>query len=142
MSGSAQLVLHAAALPSDPQMCVLDRGEPIRIAALARDVIRLAGYDPDGEMPMTFIGLRPGEKLFKQLVGPDERTERAPIQHLLTVERRRSGVGETRAAIAALQQAAAGGDDAEVVRGLRGCIPSFAPSAIWRIPRESEELAG
>ena len=74
-SEAVELVLHAAALPGDPNMCVLDLGEPIRIAALARDVIGLAGYDPDREMPVTFIGLRPGEKLLERLVGPAERTE-------------------------------------------------------------------
>jgi FlaA1/EpsC-like NDP-sugar epimerase len=139
---AVQLVLHAAALPSDPRMCVLDLGEPIRIAALARDVIRLAGYDPDGEMPVTFIGLRPGEKLFEQLVGPDERTVRTSIEHLLTVEPQRTRVRETRAAIAALEQVAALGDDVEVVNGLRACIPSFTPSALWLAPSESEQLAG
>jgi len=142
ISEAVQLVLHAAALPADPRMCVLDLGEPIRIAALARDVIGLSGYDPDGDMPVRFIGLRPGEKLLERLVGPDERAERTSIQHLLTVERHVPRTREIGAAIVSLERAAACGDDIEVVAGLRGCIPSFTPSVVWRSPEESEELAG
>jgi len=141
-SESVQLVLHAAALPSDPKMCVLDLGEPIRIAALARDIIRLSGYDPDRDMPVTFIGLRPGEKLLERLVGPDEHAERTAIPHLLTVERRVSRMRDASPAIVALERAAARGDDLGVVSGLRACVPSFTPSVVWRSPEESEELAG
>jgi FlaA1/EpsC-like NDP-sugar epimerase len=141
-SEAVQLVLHAAALPSDPKMCVLDLGEPIRIAALARDVIGRSGHDPDGDMPVTFIGLRPGEKLLERLVGPDEVAERTSIQHLLTIERRLSRTRDTSADIVALELVAAQGDDLEVVSGLRACLPSFAPSTVWRSPHESEKLAG
>jgi FlaA1/EpsC-like NDP-sugar epimerase len=141
-SEAVELVLQAAALKTDPKMCVLDLGEPIRIAALARDVIGLAGYDPDGDMPVTFIGLRPGEKLLERLVGPEERTLPTSVGHLLTVEPRSSPLRETASAITALEGAAADGDDIEVVGGLCACIPSFAPSAVWRGRPASEQLAG
>jgi FlaA1/EpsC-like NDP-sugar epimerase len=142
ISEAVELVLHAAALPADPKMCVLDLGEPIRIAALARDVIGLAGFDPDREMPVTFIGLRPGEKLLERLVGPDERADPTPVAHLLTVQQLTSRRREAAAAIAALERVAAYGDDLQAVRGLGACLPNFAPSAVWSSPPASEKLAG
>ena len=69
---SAQLVLEAARLGENGCVYVLDMGEPIRIIDLARDLIRLSGFEPEMDIPITFTGLRPGEKLFEELLTPDE----------------------------------------------------------------------
>jgi FlaA1/EpsC-like NDP-sugar epimerase len=60
------LILDAAALGQNGDLFVLDMGEPVRIMDLARDLVRLAGRDPDGQ-PMEIVGLRPGEKLHEEL---------------------------------------------------------------------------
>jgi FlaA1/EpsC-like NDP-sugar epimerase len=60
------LILDAAALGQAGDLFVLDMGEPIKIMDLARDVVRLAGRDPESQ-PMVVIGLRPGEKLHEEL---------------------------------------------------------------------------
>ncbi|MGH7045477.1 MAG: polysaccharide biosynthesis protein [Stellaceae bacterium] len=76
---AVELVLQSAALSSAPQaqaergkICVLDMGEPVRIADLARQMIRLAGLRPDRDIAIEFIGLRPGEKLHEELFHPAE----------------------------------------------------------------------
>jgi FlaA1/EpsC-like NDP-sugar epimerase len=51
---------------------VLDMGAPVRIADLARDLIRLSGLEPDRDIEIRYTGLRPGEKLFEELFGADE----------------------------------------------------------------------
>jgi FlaA1/EpsC-like NDP-sugar epimerase len=71
-SEAISLVLQAATLGSDGQIFMLDMGEPIRIADLARDLIRLSNHSED-EIPIVFTGLRPGEKLFEEIRLDGER---------------------------------------------------------------------
>ncbi len=70
---AARLVLQAAALADNGQVYVLDMGEPIKIVQLARDMIRLSGHDED-EIKLVFTGLRPGEKLYEELLADADRT--------------------------------------------------------------------
>jgi FlaA1/EpsC-like NDP-sugar epimerase len=70
---AARLVLQAAALADSGQVYVLDMGEPIKIVQLARDMIRLSGHD-EQEIKLVFTGLRPGEKLFEELLADADHT--------------------------------------------------------------------
>ncbi len=70
---AARLVLQAAALADNGQVYVLDMGQPIKIVQLARDMIRLSGHDED-EIKVVFTGLRPGEKLYEELLADADRT--------------------------------------------------------------------
>jgi FlaA1/EpsC-like NDP-sugar epimerase len=70
---AARLVLQAAAVGESGQVIVLDMGEPVRIADLARQLIRLAGADDTG-IEIVFSGLRPGEKLYEELLADADAT--------------------------------------------------------------------
>ena len=83
---AAWLILDAAALGRGADLFVLDMGEPIRIIDLARDLVRLAGRDPDSQ-PIEIVGLRPGEKLHEELfydaeqVGADDELQGLACAH-------------------------------------------------------------
>jgi len=73
---AAQLVIKAGSLAKGGDIFVLDMGQSIKIAELARNVIRLAGYVPDRDIKIEYIGLRPGEKLYEELYEEDENNQR------------------------------------------------------------------
>ena len=84
---AAQLVMQAGLMGQGGEILVLDMGEPVKIAALAADMIRLSGLQAD-EIKIEFVGLRPGEKLYEELLADDEHTLATPHEKLRIAQAR------------------------------------------------------
>jgi FlaA1/EpsC-like NDP-sugar epimerase len=72
ISEACQLVLEASVMANGGEIYVFDMGEPVKIVELAKNMIRLAGYIPDVDMKIEFIGQRPGEKLYEEVFSKNE----------------------------------------------------------------------
>jgi FlaA1/EpsC-like NDP-sugar epimerase len=83
---AVQLVIQAASMGTGGEIFVLDMGKPVRILDLARDLIRLSGLEPDADIPITFTGIREGEKLYEELLTAEEGTQ-ATIHERIFVAR-------------------------------------------------------
>jgi FlaA1/EpsC-like NDP-sugar epimerase len=71
---ACQLVLEAGFMGSGGEIFVFDMGEPVKIVDLARQMIKLSGYEPDKDIRIEYTGLRPGEKLYEELLTDQEKT--------------------------------------------------------------------
>ena len=123
---AAQLVLQAGMMGRGGEIFVLDMGEPVRIVDLARQMIRLSGFDED-DIPIQFTGLRPGEKLYEEPLADAEKTLPTPHPKLRVAQARSPEHGFIDALLAWL--AAPGDVSPEAVRAqLRRWVPEYAPS--------------
>ena len=71
---ASQLVIQAGAIGKGGDVFILDMGEPVNILDMAEDIIRLSGFEPYIDIPIEFIGIRPGEKLYEELLTAQEGT--------------------------------------------------------------------
>lgn len=75
---AVSLVLQAGSYAKGGEIFVLDMGEPVRIDDMARNLIKLSGYEPDVDIPIVYTGLRPGEKLFEECLREEEGLQKTP----------------------------------------------------------------
>ena len=136
-SEAVLLVLEAAAIGEGGETYVLDMGEPIKILDLARDMIRLSGHEPDVDIPIVFSGLRPGEKLFEELLGAEEGSE--PTEHARIFKARTRAArpeDETLLKIERLINMCYDGTDRNsIVNGLADIVPTYKPQSLGPGPK-------
>lgn len=125
---AVHLVLQAATLGEQGATYVLDMGEQIKVLDLARNLIRLSGFVPGREIPIRFVGLRPGEKLYEELVGTDETADRSSLRKILRIRRTRAtDVGKVSSMMMAMEAAAYLNDSVKAIERLRELVPEFRP---------------
>ncbi len=126
---AAQLVLQAAQLGNGGDIYILDMGEPVKIADLARQMIRLSGFS-EQDIRIEYSGLRPGEKLFEEVLVDDETTLPTPHPKLRVARARTPENGELPEDVLAwLSAASSAGVSPDAVRArLKAWIPEYSPS--------------
>jgi FlaA1/EpsC-like NDP-sugar epimerase len=148
---ATQLVLQASAMAEHGEVFVLDMGEPIRIAELARNMISLSGMtvqdedNPNGDIEIAYVGLRPGEKLYEELFVGEQALD-TPHPRIKMAKERFISFAELRPHIDRLRAAIFAGDAAAVREKLQELIlpdqgelgrpePAERPEGIPRDPR-------
>lgn len=120
---AAQLVLQAGLMGNGGEIFVLEMGEPVLIADLARDLIRLSGFSED-DIGIVYLGLRAGEKLYEEPLAADEN--RLPTRHpKLCIAKARQENGLSLAQLLEWLDQSAPGDDDQVRRGLARWMPEY-----------------
>jgi FlaA1/EpsC-like NDP-sugar epimerase len=122
---AAQLVLQAGLMGRSGQIFVLDMGEPVKIVELARMLIRLSGKT-EQDIPIAYTGLRPGEKLFEELLADDETTEPTPHPKLRVAKTSGQQAAQIEAMVDWVTQAGAAPAGAQIREWLRQQVPEYA----------------
>ena len=127
---AAQLVLQAAAMAQGGDVFVLKMGEPVKIIDLARRLVSLAGLkvrdaqQPDGDIELQIVGLRPGEKLYEELLIGDNPTATAHPR-IMTAHEDFMHWPELEGQLAQLQKAASAEDEVAIRFVLQNCVHGF-----------------
>jgi FlaA1/EpsC-like NDP-sugar epimerase len=125
---AVQLVLRASVQPEAAgRIAMLEMGEPVRIADLAENLVRLSGLTPYRDVPIIFTGLRPGEKLHEELMSEVEQTVSTAIEKVRVVQTDETDVAQLQRGVAALAAAAASGPQGALVAGLCALVPECVP---------------
>ena len=126
---AAQLVLQAGALAESGNIYVLDMGEPVKIMDLAKQLIRFYGYEPGVNMEIKIVGLRPGEKLYEELMMDEEQDKMRRTEHnkIFVASPRTIDLAEFYQQLQDLAAAAEHNDEG-VVKQLEKMIPTFTPT--------------
>lgn len=122
---AAQLVLQAGLMGQTGQIFVLDMGQPVKIVELARMLIRLSGKT-EQEVPISYTGLRPGEKLYEELLADDETTEPTPHAKL-RISKAAVPLPDVDEVVAWIDRAGPQPGAAQLRAWLRERVPEYAP---------------
>ncbi|MCF2147317.1 polysaccharide biosynthesis protein [Desmonostoc muscorum LEGE 12446] len=125
---AVQLVLQAAVLGRGGEVLMLNMGKPVKIVDLAKELIRLSGYEINQDIEIVFTGLRPGEKLFEELFIPGEEYEPTEHEKLLVVKNASGMIPENLdVTVATLCQAAVKNDINFILFLLEQLVPGYKP---------------
>jgi FlaA1/EpsC-like NDP-sugar epimerase len=128
---AVQLVLQAAVLGRGGEVLMLNMGEPVKIVDLAKELIRLSGYEVNKDIDIVFTGLRPGEKLFEELFVPGEEYENTEHQKLFVVKNASRIIAKNlNDRINALCQAADKNDSNTIKLLLEELVPGYNPNSL------------
>ncbi len=122
---ASQLVLQSGAMAKNGELFVLDMGKPVKILDLAENMVRLSGYEPYRDIDIIETGLRPGEKLYEELLVKTEELDKTE-NSLIFIERDEPiGKAELDEKLAVLRAAYLAGDEAGAKEALHYAVPTF-----------------
>ena len=130
---AAQLVIQAASLGRGGEVFVLDMGERMKIADLARNLITLSGLEIDKDISIKFTGLRPGEKKYEELLHDKERDKATKHQKIFITQPDVIDADKLLKDIQELEDLAGRMDEAGIVKKIKEMIPIYTPDKKWEM---------
>ncbi|MGA2467708.1 MAG: nucleoside-diphosphate sugar epimerase/dehydratase [Thermodesulfobacteriota bacterium] len=124
---AAQLILQAGSMGEGGEIFILDMGSPIKILDLARDLIRLSGFEPDEDIEIKFIGLRPGEKLYEELITEGEGIFPTSHEKIFVLRKPPCDLNWLKTKIDELTVLAERQDAVGIKRKLKEILPEYEP---------------
>jgi FlaA1/EpsC-like NDP-sugar epimerase len=109
---AVQLIIRSGELATGGEVFVLEMGDPVKIAELAANMIRLAGYEPDVDIAIEIVGRRPGEKIHEELFNPGERPQPTPAEKIVYAIQQPLDPEWVESAFARIEELVYGGDAA------------------------------
>lgn len=137
---ASQLVIQAGALNENGNVYVLDMGEPVKIVDLAKDLILLSGFEPHVDIEIKFSGMRPGEKLFEELLTAEEGTSASKHQKIFVAKNSAILSDLIDGTISELFQSAKERNTKQIYRLFKTLIPSFKPD-LGMLEEEKEKAS-
>lgn len=125
---ASKLVIQAGAYGKGGEVFILDMGEPVRIVDLAEDLIRLAGLEAGRDIEIKFTGIRPGEKLYEELLTASEGITATRNSKIFIARPEEINEEELKAQVEKLEMAAKIGKPRNIIKGFQEIVPSFAPN--------------
>ena len=122
---ACRLVMEAATLSKGNQIFVFDMGTPVKIADLAKRMIRLAGFEPDKDIRIEYTGLRPGEKLYEEVLATEENTLPSFHPRIRVAKVREYRYGDIDDDLKRMVQLARDVDIAAMVSLMKGLVPEY-----------------
>lgn len=122
---ACQLVLEAGTMGRGGEIYVFEMGEPVRIIDLAHRMIRLSGFKPDEDIQIEFTGLRPGEKLYEELLGDLEKTKATHHPKILIAQVKPEPHEELQGAFMKLLKGLERKSKVEIVRHIKALVPEY-----------------
>ena len=122
---ASQLVLHSATIAKNGELMVLDMGQPIKIYDLAVTIIKLSGFEPDRDIEIKETGLRPGEKLYEELLIKDERLRKTSNKQIFIEKDNPLSLEELEIRLTKLEKALKRGDEGNMKIVLHEVVPTY-----------------
>lgn len=124
---AARLVIQAGSMAKGGEIFVLDMGKPVKILDLAMDMIRISGYTPGVDMKIEFTGLRPGEKLYEELLQDEEGTSETSHDGIFIGSPSHVTWEEIERILKELREALAASSDEAIIECLKRNVPTYHP---------------
>ena len=135
---AVQLLIQAGVMGNDGEILMLDMGEPIKILDLAQDLIRLSGLEVDRDIKIAFTGLEPGEKLYEELLTPQEGVTATKHQRIFVAQLEEIEERQLLSQIEELSQLADALDAEGIVTKFQALVPTYQPNRAFITETDTE----